>query len=103
MADLGFGAHATHPGDVLKEEIEFRGITQRELAECTGIGYTVVNEILNGKRPLTEKNALLIGAALDIDAEPLIALQAKYNMQTLKSDNSFMSRLRGIRKIAAAL
>ena len=46
MGELGFGAYATHPGDVIKDEIESRGITQKMLAEQTGIGYTVINEIL---------------------------------------------------------
>lgn len=30
----------THPGDVLKEEIEYRGITQKKFAELLGVPYT---------------------------------------------------------------
>ena len=60
----------THPGEILKEEIEFRGISQRQLAEQMGVQYSVLNEILNKRRPLTEKTALLFEAALGIDAEP---------------------------------
>ena len=33
MGNLGYGAFPTHPGEVLKDEIEARGITQRQLAE----------------------------------------------------------------------
>ena len=33
----------THPGEVIKDEIEARGITQRQLSEVTGIAYSVVN------------------------------------------------------------
>ena len=32
-----------------------------------GVSYTVLNEILNAKRPLNTEYAMLIGAALDID------------------------------------
>ena len=103
MTELGFGAYATHPGDVIKDEIESRGITQRMLAERTGIGFTVINEILNGRRPLTERSALLIGAALDIDSEPLLRLQYKYNMQTLMKDQSFLKRLKSIKGFAASV
>ena len=39
-------AFPTHPGEILKEEIEYRGISQRKLAERMGIGYSVLNEIL---------------------------------------------------------
>ena len=94
-------AFPTHPGSVLKDELEFRGISQRKLANDMGIRYTVLNEILNGHRPLTEKTALLFEAALGIDSEPLMRLQTKYNMLTIKQDTSFMERLAKLRHIAA--
>ena len=50
----------THPGEVLKDEIEFRGISQKKLAEEMGVSYTVLNEILNAKRPLNTEYAMLI-------------------------------------------
>ena len=96
-------ATPTHPGEILKDEIEFRGISQRQLAEQIGIQYSVLNEILNKRRPLTEKTALLFEAALGIDAEPLMRLQLKYNMQTVRKDKSFTERLAKIRKVAALL
>ena len=43
----------THPGDVLKEELESRGISQKYYSELIGVSYTMLNEILNGKRPVT--------------------------------------------------
>ena len=94
-------AFPTHPGQILKDELEYRGISQRKLAEDMGIRYTVLNEILNGHRPLTEKTALLFEAALGIDSEPLMRLQTKYNMLTIKQDSSFMERLAKLRHIAA--
>ncbi len=45
----------THSGAILKDELEFRGISQRKLAEDMDIRYTVLNEILNGHRPLRRK------------------------------------------------
>lgn len=94
-------AFPTHPGSILKDELEYRGISQRKLAMDMGIRYTVLNEILNGHRPLTEKTALLFEAALGIDSEPLMRLQTKYNMLTIKQDTSFMERLRKLRHVAA--
>ncbi|MBD5262453.1 MAG: HigA family addiction module antidote protein [Bacteroides sp.] len=93
-------AFPTHPGTLLKDELEYRGISQRKLANEMGICYTVLNEILNGHRPLTEKTALLFEAALGIDSEPLMRLQTKYNMLTIKQDSSFMERLAKLRHIA---
>lgn len=94
-------AFPTHPGEILKDELEYRGLSQRRLAEEMGMRYTVLNEILNGRRALTEKTALLFEAALGVDSEPLMRLQTKYNMLTIKQDKSFMERLSKLRNIAA--
>lgn len=93
----------THPGEVLKDEIEFRGISQRKLAKEMGVSYTVLNEILNVKRPLNTEYAMLIEAVLGLDAEPLLKMQTDYNLQMAKRDNKFMEKLNKVRKIAAVL
>ena len=92
-----------HPGEVLKDEIEYRGISQRKLAEQIGISYKVINDILNGRRPITTNTSLLLEAALGYPAHILTGMQMDYNMQTAKNDKSFMERLASIRKIAAVL
>lgn len=91
-----------HPGEMIKDEIVARGLTQKDLAKQMGVSYTVFNEILNGKRPVTTEYALLLEAALGTDANIWLGLQADYNMQKMKQDRSFMKRLELIRKIAAA-
>ena len=87
--------------DMTSSMIAARGITQKELAKQMGVSYTVFNEILNGKRPVTTEYALLLEAALGTNASIWIGLQADYNMQKAKQDKSFMKRLEKIRKIAA--
>ncbi len=101
MGNIGYGAFLTHPGEVLKDEIEARGISQRQLAQNTGLTYSVVNEILNGRRPLTAKTALMFEAALDVPADSLMYLQTKYNMQTARKDSSILAVIKDIKKIAA--
>ena len=103
MGNLGYGAYATHPGEILKDELEERGISQRHLAESMGLTHSVVNEILNGRRPLTAKTALMFEAALDVPADSLMYLQTKYNMQTARKDTAIQKILKEIRKIAAVL
>lgn len=103
MGNLGYGAFPTHPGEVLKDELEARGISKRELADTIGLTYSVVNEILNGRRSLTAKTALMFEAALDIPADALMYLQTKFNMQTTRNDKSVANVLKEIRKIAAVL
>ena len=96
-------AYPSHPGEILKEEIECRGISQRKLAEEMGIQYSALNAILNARRPMTEKTALLFEAALGVDAEPLMRMQLRYNMQTARKDISLMEKMAKIRRIASLL
>ena len=103
MANLGYGYCPTHPGEILKEEIEYRGITQRSLASKTGMSYSVINEILNGQRPLTPSSALMFEAALGVEADTLMRIQLKYNMQVTRNDKKVISRFNQIKKMAASL
>ena len=96
-------AYPTHPGSILKDEIEYRGISQRKLAEQMGMGYSVLNEILNGKRPITTEYALKIEAATGIPAHIWVNMQAAYNMQTARRDSRLSAMLEQIRKAVAVL
>ncbi|MDR1518203.1 MAG: HigA family addiction module antidote protein [Dysgonamonadaceae bacterium] len=99
MGNLGYG----HPGEILKEEIEYRGIPQTRLAKQMGLSYNLVNDILNQRRSLTTQTAMLFEAALNIPADSLLRLQLKYNMQVAQADSKFCERLAQIRKIADTL
>lgn len=92
-----------HPGEMIKDEIEYRGISQKELAAEIGIPASVLNAVLNGKRAVTTEYALLLEAALGIEADLWLRLQSDYNKQVAKSDPSFMERINRIRKVAAFL
>ncbi|MDR0814537.1 MAG: HigA family addiction module antidote protein [Bacteroidales bacterium] len=92
-----------HPGEIIKDEIEYRGISQRKLATQMGVSYTLLNEVLNGKRSVNTELAMLVEAALDIDAGVFIRMQADYNMQVARKDKTFVQRLAEIRKMAAML
>ncbi|MBR1401215.1 MAG: HigA family addiction module antidote protein [Prevotella sp.] len=91
----------THPGEVLKDELEYRGISQRGLAKRIGISYSAFNEMLNGKRSLSPELAMMMEAALGVDAAPLLAMQNEYDMLMAERDYSFMEKLKQIRRIAA--
>jgi addiction module HigA family antidote len=96
-------ARPVHPGEVLKEEIEYRGISQGKLAAQMGISSKALNHILNERRPLTPTTAMMFEAALGIDSDLLMRMQLKYNMRVAKQDKSFIERLAAIRKISAIL
>lgn len=92
-----------HPGEVLKEELESRGISQKAFAGCIGVSHTMLNEILNGKRPVTSDFALLVEAALGIDPELLVNMQTRYNMIQARLKPSLAKRIEEIKKIAASI
>ncbi len=91
----------THPGEVLKDELVFRGMSQRGLASKMGISYSVLNEVLNGKRALNTELAMMMEAALGVDAAPLLAMQNEYDMLMAERNTSFMEKLKNLRRIAA--
>jgi addiction module HigA family antidote len=101
MASLGHGFYATHPGEVVNDELEARGISQRKFAELVGMSPTALNEILKGHRAITPATALIFEAALDIPADALVKLQAKYNMQQARKDPTLIDRIKRIGQVAA--
>ena len=96
-------ARPIHPGEILKEEIEYRGISQGKLAVQMGMSYKMLNHILNERRPLTIQTAMLFEAALGISADMLMGMQTDYNLRLASQDKSFSTRLAEIRKAVAAL
>lgn len=91
----------THPGEILREELECRGITQTRLANEMGIRVSLLNEIINGKRDFTIGYAMMVEAALGIDADFWMNMQSNYNKGKVYRDTSFMEKLSKIRRIAA--
>ncbi len=93
----------THPGELLREEIECRGITQTQLAKELEIQVSLLNELINGKRDFTIEYSLMLEAALGIDSDFWINLQTEYSKAKARKDSSFMARLAKIRRVAAVL
>ena len=87
-----------HPGEIIKDELEFRGISQRKLADRIGVSHTQLNEILNCKRPVSSE----IEAALGLEPEALVDMQTRYNLQTARRDPTLTQRLEDIRNICAS-
>lgn len=101
MANIKFGFTPTHPGEVLKDEIEYRKLSQSQLSKQMGMSYKVLNDILNERRPLTTTTAMMFEAALGVPAYSLINIQTEYNLQVASRDKSLLARLAKIRKAAA--
>ena len=102
MSNIGFPFRPVHPGELLKDELEYRHLSQRAVAKQLRLSYTAFNEILNAKRPVTIDFALIMEAALGVPAYILVGIQTDYNLQMAQTDSQLSKRLDEIRKLAAA-
>jgi len=103
MSEIGFPFRPVHPGELLKDELEYRHISQKAVAKQVGLPYTAFNEILNCKRPVTTDFAMIMEAALGVPAYILVNMQTDYNLQVAQKDSKLNKRLAKIREIAAIL
>ena len=71
---------ATHPGEMIKDELKERGMTQKQLADETGIKTSVLSETINGKRSVSLSMAAALEKALDIPAEIWMNMQTQYDL-----------------------
>jgi len=69
---------ATHPGTILKYELEERGLSQKDFAVLIGMQKSHVSELIKGKRPMTKAIADKIEEKLGISAISLVNLQTQY-------------------------
>ncbi len=72
---------AIPPGEYLAEEIEERGITQKELARRMGRPLNAINEIINGKKTITAQTALQLENVMpEIPARFWLNLETDYQL-----------------------
>ncbi len=84
---------ASHPGGLILDEIEFRGISQADLALQMDVKKSFLNELIKGKRALTADIALLLEKILEIPAEYWMNLQSQYELDNARIKEKNISRL----------
>ncbi|MDR1679908.1 MAG: helix-turn-helix domain-containing protein [Prevotellaceae bacterium] len=70
-----------HPGKFIERELQKKDLTQRALAEETGIPYQTINAIIAGRRNLTTEQSLKIDASLSLKEGFLAILQTYYDIK----------------------
>jgi addiction module HigA family antidote len=73
-----------HPGKVIERDLKKKGLTQRGLAERTGIPYQTINAIITGRRDLTTGQALKLEETLGYEEGFLSILQSFYDIKLYK-------------------
>lgn len=69
-----------HPGEFIREELDARGWSQRDLAYILGVHEQAVNLIVAGKRGVSPEMAKALGEAFDVSADYFANLQKAYEM-----------------------
>ncbi|WDF79539.1 HigA family addiction module antitoxin [Mucilaginibacter sp. KACC 22773] len=71
---------AFHPGELLLEEIEERGLKKIDFAKAIGQKPGNLSDLFKGKRHISAQMAIKIEKALDISAEYWLGLQSAYDL-----------------------
>jgi addiction module HigA family antidote len=72
------------PGDSIQEQIDFIGMSQAELAERLGRSVPKLNELINGKAPITKETAAKLEYVLGINASFWLNLEKHYQEELLE-------------------
>ena len=73
---------ATHPGELIRDELRERCMTQKALALETGIKPSVLCDIIHGKRSISIGVAKALEKTLGIPARIWINLQTQYDLDS---------------------
>jgi HTH-type transcriptional regulator/antitoxin HigA len=86
---------ATHPGILIKDELEFReDIKQKDLAELLGVKPSFLNEIIKGKRPITADLAILLEKTLEIPADYWMKFQSQYEIDCARIKEKNINKIK---------
>ena len=69
---------AIPPGEMLQEELEYRGIAEEEFAQRIGVTRHDIADIFLGNKAITQDMADAIERELDISATLWIKMEARY-------------------------
>jgi HTH-type transcriptional regulator/antitoxin HigA len=72
------------PGEILEEELQARGWSQKDFAAVLGRPVQVVNEIIAGKKGITPETAMALSEALGTSADYWLGLESRYRLDLLQ-------------------
>lgn len=76
-----------HPGRLLHDEfMEPVGLSQRRLAQATGLSRARVGNLVRGRRGITAEVALRLERALGMSAQSWMNLQTLYDLETASAE-----------------
>ena len=76
----------THPGTVLKDELESRNLSAAALALRLRVAPQRIQEIVSGKRGISAETALRLGRYFGNEPEFWLAMQTAYDLAILRKE-----------------
>ena len=76
----------THPGVILREELEARGLSAAALALKLRVAPQRVQEIVAGRRGVSPKTALRLGRYFGNEPEFWFSLQSTYDLAVMRRE-----------------
>ena len=71
---------AVHPGEILKDELEVRGVSPASFARQIDVPPNRISQIMAGKRAVTGDSALRFGHWFSTDPQFWLNLQAQHDL-----------------------
>ena len=71
---------AVHPGEILKDELEEKGVSPASFSRQIDVPANRISQILAGKRAVTGDSALRFGHWFGMDPQFWLNLQAQYEL-----------------------
>jgi len=78
-------ARLVSPGQILRDELEARGWTQRDLAAILGRPEQAISEIISGSKQITPETSLELSQAFGTSAELWNNLEANYRLELART------------------
>ena len=74
------------PSDYIRDELDARGWTQKDLADVLGVAPKTISAIMRNKQSVTTDMALLLSKAFGESAEYWMNLEAAYRSRLVSAD-----------------
>lgn len=71
---------AIPPGETIRENMQYLGMNQKELAVRLGISAKHLSNVINGKKPITYETALKLETVIGPKAKFWMSLESNYQL-----------------------
>lgn len=93
------GLPPVHPGELLREILEDRGLSQAAFARAIDVSAMRISHIVRGERPVTAEMALRFGRAFGQTPQFWLGLQGTYDLKI--AERKLAATLKKLRRLAA--